>query len=75
MIVIILMSRNIKPDYRYLDEKLSISNADALKNELLEKGTQLNMVEMANDVRPFLFKNYDTKKIEQFIDLIQQYSF
>jgi len=73
------MSRNIKPDYRYLDEKISISNADAdadaLKNELLEKGTQLNLVEMANDVRPFLFENFDTKKVERFVDLIRQYSF
>ncbi|MEX1014884.1 MAG: nucleotidyl transferase AbiEii/AbiGii toxin family protein, partial [Candidatus Paceibacterota bacterium] len=73
--LVFLMSRHIKPDYRYLDVKLSISNADALKNELLEKGTQLNMEEMANDVRPFLFENSDTKKVEPFIDLIQQYSF
>ncbi|MEX2410822.1 MAG: nucleotidyl transferase AbiEii/AbiGii toxin family protein, partial [Candidatus Paceibacterota bacterium] len=55
--LVFLMSRNIKPDYRYLNEKLSISNADTLKNDILFKCDQLNMEEMANDVRPFLFEN------------------
>lgn len=73
--LIFLMSRDIKPNYRYLDAKLSISSADALKKGILEKCDELNMEEMASDVKPFLFESSDTKKVERFVDLIKQYSF
>ncbi len=73
--LVFLMSRDIKPNYSYLDSKLIISTPNALKKEILEKCDPLNMEEMANDVRPFLFENSDTKKISGFIDLIKQYSF
>jgi hypothetical protein len=33
--LVFLMSRNTKPDYSYLDAKLSISTADALKKKIL----------------------------------------
>lgn len=69
------MSRNVQPNYSYLDAKLSISSADALKKEILGKCDHLNMKEMANDVRPFLFENSDAKKIVQFADVVRQYSF
>lgn len=73
--LVFLMSRNTKPNYRYLDEKLSITNADTLKKEILKKCESLNMKEMANDVSPFLFEPSDTKKVEQFVDLVKQYLF
>lgn len=73
--LVFLMSRDIKPNYSYLDAKLSISGADALKKRILDKCDQLNMEEMANDVMPFLFENSDTKKVKRFVDLIKQYSF
>ncbi|MCC5905736.1 MAG: nucleotidyl transferase AbiEii/AbiGii toxin family protein [Balneolaceae bacterium] len=73
--LVFLMSRDIKPDYSYLDAKLSITNADALKEKILVKCNQLNMEDMANDVRPFIFDTSDTKKIVRFVDLVKQYSF
>lgn len=73
--LVFLMSRNIKPNYNYLDAKLSISNADRLKERILEKCDQLNMEEMADDVRPFLFENSETKKVAQFMDVVRQYTF
>lgn len=73
--LVLLMSRNVKPDYSYLDAKLSISNADALKAKILDKCDQQDMEEMANDVKPFLFEASDTKKIKRFADIVRQYSF
>jgi hypothetical protein len=48
--LVFLMSRDIKPNYSYLDAKLSISNPDAVKEEILDKCDQLNMEDMADDV-------------------------
>ncbi len=73
--LVFLMSRNIKPNYSYLDDKLFISNEDALKAKILEKCNQLDMQEMADDIKPFLFENSDTKKVVRFLDLVRQYSF
>lgn len=73
--LVFLMSRDIKPDYSYLNAKLSISNADAIKEKILDKCDQMNMEEMANDVRPFLFENSDAKKVVRFADVVRQYSF
>lgn len=73
--LVFLMSHDIKPNYSYLDSKLTISSPDALKKEILEKCDPLNMEEMADDARPFLFENSDAKKISKFVDLINQYSF
>lgn len=73
--LVFLMSRDIKPNYSYLNAKLSISNPDAVKEEILDKCDQLNMKEMADDVRPFLFEHSDVKKVVRFADVIKQYSF
>lgn len=73
--LIFLMGRGIKPDYRYLDAKLSISNAEALKVAILNKCNQLNMDQMAEDVKPFLFDSTDVKKVDRFVDVIRQYAF
>ncbi|TVR33497.1 MAG: nucleotidyl transferase AbiEii/AbiGii toxin family protein [Balneolaceae bacterium] len=73
--LVFLMSRNIQPDYNYLEEKISVSDSEALKNVLLEKCRQLDMDEMARDVEPFLFKPTDRKKVEQFEAVVQQYAF
>ncbi len=73
--LVFLMSRNINPDYNYLDAKLSISNAKTLKEQVIDKCNLLNMEDMANDVSPFLFENTDTKKVIRFTDVVRQYSF
>lgn len=73
--LVFLMGRNIQPDYDYLKEKISVSDAHTLKNFLLEKCQQLDMEEMTKDVEPFLFKSTDRKKIVQFEDIVRQYAF
>jgi len=73
--LVFLMGRNIQPDYEYLENKLSVSDPEALKNVLLEKCRQLDMEEMAKDVEPFLFKPTDRKKVIQFEAVVQQYAF
>ncbi|WP_340106827.1 nucleotidyl transferase AbiEii/AbiGii toxin family protein [Rhodohalobacter sp. 8-1] len=73
--LVFMMGRNIQPDYNYLKEKLSVSDADTLKKVVLEKCQQLDMDEMAKDVEPFLFKPADRKKIVQFEAVLRQYAF
>ena len=73
--MVFLMGRNIRPDYDYLEDKISVSNAKSLKEVVLEKCQQLDMEEMAKDVGPFLFKTTDRKKVILFNDVVKQYSF
>ena len=61
-----------KPNYDYLKGKVNISNAVALKKEILKKCETISMEEMAKDVQPFLFDPADTKKIIFFPDYIKQ---
>lgn len=56
------MCRDIKPDFSYLNAKLSITNADTLIEKILDKCDQLDMEKMAKDVSPFLFEASETKK-------------
>jgi predicted nucleotidyltransferase component of viral defense system len=64
--IVFLLGRNFKPDYGYLNLKLSIKNGLELKNRLLDKLEALNMEEMVEDVRPFLINIKDEKKIRLF---------
>ncbi len=67
-----LFSKNIKPNYDYLNLKLNINNPVILKDLLIEKCETLNMVEMAKDVKPFLFNVKDEKKVLLFKQYIEQ---
>ena len=72
--VVFLLGRNIRPNYNFLEQKIKISNADELKESLIEKLSQLNMKEMAKDVTPFLFNAKDEKKVllfEKYISNIE----
>jgi len=73
--LVFLMSKNIKPDYDYLDAKLSISDPEDLKQKVLEKCRRLDMNTMAKDVEPFLFDANDRKKVTLFEDVVKQYTF
>jgi hypothetical protein len=73
--LVFLMSRNIKPNYDYLEAKISISNSETLKEAVIEKVKELNMEEMANNVQPFLFEVSDAKKVIRFEKLASQYKF
>lgn len=73
--LVFLMGRKIKPNYRYLEAKVSISNQESLKEAVLDRCRRLNMEVMARDVEPFLFNATDVKKVIHFADVVQQYEF
>lgn len=70
--VIFILSKIDSPDYDYLNGKVNISNAKDLKDRIAEKCDKIDMKEMANDVRPFLFDPSDAKKVVLFKDYINQ---
>ncbi len=73
--MVFLLSKSAKPDYGYLDLKLKITDAKALKDRLLDTSSKLDMKAMAEDVAPFLFNNTDAKKITMFEQYLKQVEF
>lgn len=73
--LVFLMSREVKPDYNYLEAKTNLSDSKSLKSKLLKKCQSLDMEAMARDVQPFLFDAASTKKIHHFENVVQQYDF
>jgi predicted nucleotidyltransferase component of viral defense system len=71
--LIFLMGRYIKPDYPYLEARLSITNPETLRQALLDKCQLLDMKAMASDVEPFLFHAAEVKKVVRFEDAVRQY--
>jgi hypothetical protein len=69
---IFLLSKNIKPDYRYLKMKAGIQDAKALKSKVFDTCAKLDMKEMARDVAPFLFTPLDARKVESFEKYLKQ---
>ncbi|SHF72852.1 Nucleotidyl transferase AbiEii toxin, Type IV TA system [Fodinibius roseus] len=73
--LIFLIGRGVKPNYPYLETKISIPDSKSLKEAVLDKCQQLNMEAMAKDVEPFLFDASDVQKVIRFEDVVQQYEF
>ncbi len=70
--VVFLLGKNISPNYDFLDSKASISNGTQLKDAMLGRIKEIDMEEMANDVRPFLIRMKDIKKVLIFEEYLQQ---
>lgn len=70
--VVFLLSKGAKPDYDYLNVKLKITEATALKERVLSVCSKISMKEMADDVAPFLFQNSDKKRVEMFEQYLKQ---
>jgi predicted nucleotidyltransferase component of viral defense system len=64
--IVFLLGNGVLPDYNYLDAKIGVANSSELKSRVIEKCRSLNMQEMAQDVRPFLFDKKDVKRILLF---------
>ncbi len=64
--IVFLLGKNIKPNYKYLEQKINVSNSVGLKEKVVSKLSSLNMKEMAQDVSPFLFNAVDEKKVLLF---------
>jgi hypothetical protein len=73
--LVFLMGRDIKPNYKYLEAKVSITNEKELKEAVLDKCQQLDMDAMAKDVGSFLFDASEVKKVTRFEDVVRQYEF
>lgn len=59
------------PEFDYLNAKLRINSLNQLKKALLLKCKELNFKQLAKDVKPFLFRAEDSKKIIFFEDYLQ----
>ena len=70
--VIFLLGKNISPNYDFLDSKASISRGIQLKDAIHGRMKEIDMEEMANDVRPFLINMKDIKKVLLFEEYLQQ---
>jgi predicted nucleotidyltransferase component of viral defense system len=64
--IVFLLGKNIKPNYKYLEQKTKISDPGELKEIVIKKLNSINMKEMAEDVSPFLFNTTDAKKVLLF---------
>jgi len=60
-----------KPNYDYLKSKLDISDADNLKNYLLDQSKDVDFKMLAKDVEPFLIDSDDTNKVLLFMDIVK----
>lgn len=70
--VVFLLGKNIKPNYTFLMQKTEIDDGKSLKNNILKKLESLDLKSLAEDVKPFLMKPGDTKKIEKFKEYFKQ---
>jgi len=70
--VVFLLGRGIKPNYRYLVQKVGIENSKTLKERLLAHCDALDMNVIAKDVEPFLFYKADRNKVILFTDILKQ---
>jgi predicted nucleotidyltransferase component of viral defense system len=70
--VVFLLGKGVKPDYRYLTEKIGIQSAIDLKERLLAHCAQLDMEAQGRDVAAFLFHPNDVRMVTLFPQIIKQ---
>ncbi len=70
--VLFLLGLGYSPNYGFLKEKIDVSNSEELRSRVMSKCQSINMNEMADDVRPFLFNPKDEKNILLFEEYIKQ---
>lgn len=69
---VIFLFGKTKPNYQYLTLKTGIETPAELKEKLLGVCEKVSLVDMANDVKPFLFQANESRKVELFDRYIQQ---
>ena len=69
---IIFLLSFAKPNYAYLQMKLGVGDAEALRRKLLERCKDFDFKELAKDVQPFLFHADDARKVALFPEYIAQ---
>ena len=64
-----------RPNYAYLEQRLTIRTPNELKELLQNRIKQLDLSQQAKDVSPFLFYNQDIQRIHLFEQFVQQTPF
>jgi predicted nucleotidyltransferase component of viral defense system len=64
--VVFLLGKNVKPNFKYLQQKSGIKNQSDLMKKMKEKLSTINLKDMAKDVSPFLFYSNEVKKVLLF---------
>ena len=70
--IVSLLGNGFKPNYKYLEHKLGINSPKQLKVVVFKKCANINMKEMALDVKPFLFNPNDDKRVLLFEKYLEQ---
>lgn len=68
--IVFILSKSVKPDYKYLELKQGIVNSETLKSRIIQHSNSIDLKEMAKDVEPFLFKPKDLQKVLLFKEII-----
>ncbi|MGE4288404.1 MAG: nucleotidyl transferase AbiEii/AbiGii toxin family protein [Salinivirgaceae bacterium] len=69
---VVFLLKHTSPNYNYLNQKLGIKNRAELKQRVLAELEAINLPQMANDVKPFLFNAADIKTLLLFEQYVRQ---
>lgn len=70
-LVFLLSQFELKPDRRFLAQKLDFGSLREAKEALLQRASELDLRALALDVRPFLFDSTAAQRVEQFEELVE----
>ena len=72
---IVFLIPQTKPNYEYLEKKLSVKDGVELKKLLLEKTADFDFDELAKDIEPFLINSDESKRVRMFREYIESVEF
>jgi len=70
--VVFLFSQSVKPNYAYLDAKMSAGDPSTLRKAIFDLLERVDLEELANDVRPFLFFPEEDRRVRYFREFWEQ---
>jgi hypothetical protein len=62
----------VKPDYAYLDAKMSAGDPSTLRKAIFDLLERVDLEELANDVRPLLFFPEEDRRVRYFREFWEQ---
>jgi hypothetical protein len=68
---ILFLLGKTKPDMNYLRSKVGIQDVKDLKHKIARISKDLSFEKMARDVEPFLYDPQGTRKVRQFIEIVE----
>lgn len=64
-----------RPNYEFLSQKIGVKNSEELVKYIFDNGREIDFKSLENDLKPFIFKPNDEKRISGFLDYIDTLSF